>query len=110
MERGVRESSMDAIGRILKNRYFIIALIMFLIMIMFIGKLYKLQIIDGKLYISQSVVRIERRYEIEAARGNIYDRKGILLAYNRECQNVYLTKAFTASEKLNPTLLCLYDL
>ena len=83
---------------------------MLLIMILFLGKLYKLQIIDGKLYISQYVIRIERRYEIKASRGNIYDRNGVLLAYNRECQNVYLTKAFTASENLNPALLCLYDL
>ncbi len=101
---------MDGITRILKNRYFIIALIMFLVMTIFIGKLYKLQIIDGKLYIDQSSIRIERRYEIQAARGNIYDRNGVLLAYNRECHNVYLTKAFTASENLNPTLLFLYDL
>ena len=101
---------MDGITKFLKNRYFILALIMLLIMILFLGKLYKLQIIDGKLYISQSVIRIERRYEIKASRGNIYDRNGVLLAYNRECQNVYLTKAFTASENLNPALLCLYDL
>ena len=101
---------MDGITKILKNRYFIIALIMLLIMIIFLGKLYKLQIIDGKLYISQSAVRIERRYKIHASRGNIYDRNGVLLAYNRECQNVYLTKAFTASENLNPTLINLYDL
>lgn len=101
---------MDRITAILKNRYFILALLMLLIMAVFIGKLYKIQIIDGKLYISQAAVRIERGYDIQAARGNIYDRNGVLLAYNRECQNVYLTKAFTASANLNPTLLCLYDL
>lgn len=101
---------MGIIARILKNRYFIIALVMSLIMVLFLGKLYKLQIIDGDLYISQSAVRIERRYSISSARGNIYDRNGVLLAYNQECQNVYLTKAFTASDDLNPTLLCLYDL
>ncbi|HQG01135.1 MAG TPA: hypothetical protein PLK23_09310, partial [Clostridia bacterium] len=101
---------MERITAILKNRYFILALIMLLIMAVFIGKLYKIQIIDGKLYISQAAVRIERGYDIQAARGNIYDRNGVLLAYNRECQNVYLTKAFTASANLNPTLLCLYDL
>ena len=110
MGKGARGCYMDGITKILKNRYFIIALIMLLIMIIFLGKLYKLQIIDGKLYISQSAVRIERRYKIHASRGNIYDRNGVLLAYNRECQNVYLTKAFTASENLNPTLLNLYDL
>ena len=96
---------MGIIARILKNRYFIIALVMSLIMVLFLGKLYKLQIIDGDLYISQSAVRIERRYSISSARGNIYDRNGVLLAYNQECQNVYLTKAFTASDDLNPTLL-----
>ena len=82
---------MERITAILKNRYFILALIMLLIMAVFIGKLYKIQIIDGKLYISQAAVRIERGYDIQAARGNIYDRNGVLLAYNRECQNVYLT-------------------
>jgi cell division protein FtsI/penicillin-binding protein 2 len=44
---------------------------MLLIMAVFIGKLYKIQIIDGKLYISQAAVRIERGYDIQAARGNI---------------------------------------
>ncbi len=101
---------MDSINRIIKNRYLLFAIVMILIMTIFVGQLYKLQIIDGKLYITQSSVKIERSYEIEAKRGNIYDRNGTLLAYNRECTNVYLTKAFTASDNLNPTLLFLYDL
>jgi penicillin-binding protein 2 len=101
---------MDTPQKIFKNRYFIFGLVMGMVMILFISRLYKLQIIDGELYISQSVVRIERTYTIEAARGNIYDRNGVLLAYNRECMNVYLTKAFTSSDSLNPALLCLYDI
>ncbi|MDX1359028.1 MAG: penicillin-binding transpeptidase domain-containing protein, partial [Clostridia bacterium] len=59
----------------------------------------------GEDYLLQSTKKITHRFTIEAPRGMIFDRDGNQLAFNRESNDIYLTKAYTTDEELNESLL-----
>lgn len=91
----------------LRNRYFLIAIVMVIASAIMLIKLYDMQIVNGSEYAVQSSKKITHKFEIEAPRGLIFDRNGKLLAYNRESNDIYLTKAYTTDAKLNASLLML---
>ncbi len=90
---------------ILKNRYFILILILVICSLGIVAKLYDMQIVKGDEYSIISAKKVTHSFEIEAPRGLIYDKDGVLLAYNRESNDLYLTKAYTEDEELNAGLL-----
>ncbi len=90
-----------------RYRLLIIAGIFVIAAFIMIGKLYQMQILHGDEYSTQSSRKINHQFEIEAPRGNIYDANGELLAYNRECSDLYITKAYSSTEELNASLLLL---
>ncbi|MBN2853805.1 MAG: penicillin-binding protein 2 [Clostridia bacterium] len=90
-----------------KGRFFIIFIILFAIVIGFVAKLYIMQIINGDEYVAKTVVSIPHTYTVEAVRGDIYDRNGVLLAYNTESFNLYLSRAYKVTDELNQSLLAL---
>lgn len=94
----------------LENRYIIITVIIILAAVAMIIRLYDMQIAKGEDYALLSSKKITHRFEIEAPRGIIYDRNGIELAYNRESNDLYLTKAYTLDNDLNKSLLKLYTI
>ena len=89
----------------LTNRYFLLTLVIVLAAFVMIGRLYDMQIIHGSEYSLQSSKKITHEFSIEAPRGMIYDRNGVALAYNRESNDLYLTKAYTSDDELNESLL-----
>ena len=80
-------------GRIFATRKSALYALFSLFMIILIGRLFYLQVIHGSDYRSNYNLKIERTEPINAARGNIYDRNGKLLAYNDLAYTVTLTDA-----------------
>lgn len=70
---------------------------MFALMGTLIGRLFYLQIVRGEEYQSNYTLRLEKTESIDATRGNIYDRKGNLLAYNEIVYAVSITDSGTYS-------------
>src|SRR4051812_49354786 len=52
------------------------------VVLLFSGRLWSLQIVHGALYTKQSQQNSLNREPIFAPRGNIYDKNGVLLAWN----------------------------
>ena len=87
-----------------------IALIVILV-IVYLVFLYQLQIIEGEAYYNRSNEITTDKKSVTAARGNILDRYGRVLATNKECYNLEIdtTKLFD-SEDPNATILELVEL
>ena len=64
-------------------RIWTLAIIAIVAAIVFFGRLYNLQIINGESYLERSTKRISRTSEISAPRGEILDRFGRPLVTNR---------------------------
>lgn len=90
-----------------KLRFIIIIFMLFAVVLGFIVKLYFMQIVNGDEYASKTVITIPHTYTVEAVRGDIYDRNGVLLAYNTESFNLYLSKSYKVTAELNQALLTL---
>lgn len=57
--------------------------VMIFLFSLIIIRLFNLQILHGQDYQNNYELRVEKTEVIDAARGNIYDRNGVLLAYNK---------------------------
>ena len=91
--------------RFLSNRYLLLGFIILLASAIMIIRLYDMQIIRGDEYFQQSVKKITHKFAKKAPRGLILDRNGLPIAYNRESNNIYLTKVYSSDEQLNESLL-----
>ena len=80
----------------ISHRLFIISMIFFVLFAMLIGRLFKLQIVEGTEHLNNFTYKSKKTLTVEAARGNIYDRNGNLLAYNQLAYSV----TFENSSKL----------
>ncbi|WP_340114568.1 penicillin-binding protein 2 [Maribellus mangrovi] len=72
------------------KRSYLIALIFLLVALVYLGKLFRLQVLDStyKQYATNNVLREVVQYP---ARGLIYDRNGELLVYNRTAYDLLIT-------------------
>lgn len=73
---------LDKIKKIFLSRLFPIALIYLVLFSVIVNKLFVLQIVQGPTHTEDSQYKRVRSREIKSTRGNIYDRKGKLLASN----------------------------
>lgn len=89
----------------LSIRFHILMIIIVIIGILFICKLFDLQIVNGAEYRQQSENRLVREVKTYAPRGEIYDRYGKLMVTNSTAYavNLYYTKI--SKEQLNQNLL-----
>lgn len=67
---------------IIKSRLFILILVFIGLFSLLLVRLFHLQIINGESYLNDYLYMAERTIAIPSTRGNIYDRNGVLLAYN----------------------------
>mgnify|MGYP002231130957 FL=1 len=51
-------------------------------------RVFYLQIVKGQNYTDKYELQIQKTKEVEGTRGNIYDRNGVLLAYNELAYSV----------------------
>jgi len=98
------------IKELFENRELIIKILIYIISIIFVITLFKLQIIEGKEYREISEKKMLRSSTIEAPRGEIYDRNGVLLATNTLGYDLKLYKTKIDNEKLNEMLKNVIDI
>lgn len=72
----------DFLERFFKSRLFVLSTVMFLMFSTLLLRVFSLQIINGREYQENFVMRIEKTLSKEATRGKILDRNGKVLAYN----------------------------
>ena len=91
-------------------RFNIITIVVYIIGIILITTLFKLQIIDGPKYREMSNTRLSRESTLEPSRGEITDRSGNILATTTSSFNVELFKTKSDSENLNQCIINLVSL
>lgn len=88
-----------------ENRNFILAAITVIIGCIYIITLFSIQVINGEEYREQSQKKILRNETIIAARGEITDRNGVLLATNKWTFDLQLYKVDVTNEQQNIAIL-----
>ena len=91
-------------------RFNILIILVYIIGIILIIKLFDLQIVNGAEYRETSNTRLSRESTLEAARGDILDRSGNLLATTYTTFNLELYKTKSDDETLNNCILNLVTL
>lgn len=80
------------------HRLFVLTTIMLILFGLLIGRLFTLQIIEGEEHMNNFTYKSKKTLTVEAARGNIYDCKGKLLAYNQLAYSVTFENSSKLSE------------
>ena len=98
--------------KLLKNRSFYVGACLVIVMLVIIGRLYQLQIIEGKQHRDQAknVIDTTTKLSVDAPRGNIYDRNGLLLATTRQSYKVQMVNVDNPQEERNQMYLELINL
>lgn len=96
---------MKRIKEFFNNRILVIKFVLILVGALLLLRLIDLQIINGQEYREQSEKKMLRETVIEAPRGEIYDRNGIVLATNKLAYDVVIFKVGLENAELNNTLL-----
>jgi len=86
-------------------RYNLLTVIVYIIGIILLVQLFNLQIVHGEEYLEKSSSRLTRETTIVAARGDIIDRNGNILAGTINQYSVEIYKSKIDNELLNNTLL-----
>ena len=81
----------DFLTHFFKSRLFVLATAMFFMFSLILFRIFSLQIVNGKEYQEDFVMKIKRELAVEATRGNIYDCNGKLLAYNELAYSVTIS-------------------
>ncbi|MFI3237515.1 MAG: penicillin-binding transpeptidase domain-containing protein [Lachnospiraceae bacterium] len=93
-----------------KVRLLVMVAVIFLFAVILLKRLFALQIIEGEEYLENYQMSIEKTNEISAARGNIYDKNGVLLAYNDLAYTVNIEDVFDTKAELNEEIYKLIKL
>lgn len=81
---------LENIKKLLKSRLFPITLIYLALFFVVIHRLFVLQIVEGPEIVTKTELKYTENREIKSTRGNIYDRKGKLLASNELSYSVIM--------------------
>lgn len=73
----------EIVIKIIKSRLFVLWVVLIVLFAILAQRLFVMQIINGENYLTKYTTSIEKQITIEGTRGNIYDSKGVLLAYNK---------------------------
>lgn len=88
-----------------KIRYNIITVLTYCIGIILLVQLFNLQIVHGNEYLETSNTRLTRESVLKAARGNIRDNSGTILAGTETSNNLEIYKSKIDTDTLNETIL-----
>ncbi len=80
----------DLLKRFFNSRMLVLSTAMLLMFAIILGRVFSLQIINGGYYQDNFLMRIEKTLAVDAARGNIYDCNGKLLAYNELAYSIVI--------------------
>ena len=89
-----------------KRRYTFLYVVLSVVVLIAVGRLFNLQIVNGKYYREKSDIRTTRNVELIAPRGEILDRFGRSIVKNRTGYNLYIQENSQRSqEELNELLM-----
>ncbi len=88
----------------IKSRVLIPMISFLLIGIILISRIFYLQIVCGEDYLKNYELKTMREKSINGTRGNIYDRNGVLLAYNQLSYNVVFEDVFESDKYKNKNI------
>ncbi|MEG0221216.1 MAG: penicillin-binding protein 2 [Clostridia bacterium] len=88
----------------LEDRFLVLYAVIIICTLILLSSLFNMQIINGKEYRENSSKRILRQETVEAPRGEIYDRNGILLASNKLSFDVEIYKVAVGETNINDTI------
>ncbi|HBT49158.1 penicillin-binding protein 2 [Caldanaerobacter subterraneus] len=94
----------------LKKRFYVLASIIGILLLLLVSRLVYLQLIKGDYYRDISIKQAIRLIPIDAPRGEIVDRYGVKLATNRPSFSVDILKGEVVDSHLNETILKLIHL
>lgn len=107
MLKDLLEIIQELFRRLLGSRIFALALVFTGMFLVLIAQLFQLQIVEGEEHLNDYVQLTERTVATPGIRGNIYDRKGNLLAYNKLAYSVTVqdTGDYPKTAAMNAMLL-----
>ncbi len=113
-QRNLFDEFKERFLKFITSRAVIVCSVLTVLACVMIYRLFSLQIINGESYLDSFKLRIKKEKSIPAARGNIYDRNGNLLAYNELANSVTIEDVHKSAKgknkKLNDTLNTLIDI
>lgn len=93
-----------------RRRLSVLSVLMALILVLYSGQVFSLQVSNADEYIAQAKGISYRKAVIKAQRGEILDSNGREIAVNREGYNIVFNKAYFDMETANSTILKLINL
>ena len=114
MLRSLFDNFKEAIIKFITSRAVIVCSVLIMLGCILVYRLFSLQVINGEYYLDSFKLKIKKEKTIAAARGNIYDRNGNLLAYNELANSVTIEDVYKSgsgkSKAINTTLDTLIDI
>ena len=98
------EDIKDFLKNLFTSRLFILGILFTIAAFVLLGRIFVLQIVNGDYYLDNFQLKIIRERSISAARGNIYDRNGNLLAYNELSYNIVIEDIFDDEKDKNAAM------
>ena len=81
----------EFLKKFFNSRLFVLGAVLSLFFIIVLVRVFTLQIVNGESYQENFTMLIQKTLSIDAARGNIYDCNGNLLAYNELAYSVVIS-------------------
>ncbi len=94
----------EAILKFITSRIVISCTVLICCMSILVYRLFYLQIIRGEEYVDTFQLKIMKEKDIQATRGNIYDRNGNLLAYNELANSVTIEDVYESGSGRNAAI------
>ncbi|MBE5828901.1 MAG: penicillin-binding protein [Butyrivibrio sp.] len=108
------DSFKEEIKKFITSRAVVVCAVLIALSCLLVYRLFYLQVINGEVYLDAFKLKIKKEKTIAAARGNIYDRKGNLLAYNELANSVTIEDVYKSGsgkhKAINNTLNTLIDI
>lgn len=92
----------EKVKQIISSRLLPISIIFLVLIGLLVNRIFTLQIVEGETYSEVLTLKYTKTREIKSTRGNIYDKDGILIGYNKLTYSVVLedsTELTTNQEK-----------
>lgn len=84
----LKEFLKELIKKVVTSRLFALSAVFLIMFCVLVGRLFKLQIVEGEEYQDAYIALAEKVIKTASTRGNIYDRNGNVLAYNELAYSV----------------------
>lgn len=84
----LKEFLKEVLKKVVTSRLFALSAVFLIMFCVLVGRLFKLQIIEGEEYQDAYIALAEKVIKTASTRGNIYDRNGNVLAYNELAYSV----------------------